>query len=91
MNNQMVTMMRSSLRRIRHMIALAAVAVALTLVLTDTAWAKPPAAVKEAPPEKSYIVPYVLVALCLGLGITVVCRPASRTDKEKPKAAELED
>ena len=90
MNNLMVATKWYSLRSVRRAAALFAVAATLTLVPTNTALAKPPPTVKEAPPEKSYIIPYLLVALCLGLGITVVCRPPSRTEKEKPKA-ELED
>jgi hypothetical protein len=36
----------------------------------------------EAPP---YVVPYALVILCIGLGVTIVINSARRRDRAKPE------
>jgi hypothetical protein len=39
---------------------------------------------KEEPASgKSYVIPYVLVVLCIALGLLVVCRSGSRSDEPK--------
>jgi hypothetical protein len=44
------------------------------------AFAKKRAEVVEKP-EKSYVLPYALVFLCIGLGVMFICRPSSRLDE----------
>jgi hypothetical protein len=66
------------------------------VVLTLTIWAHAAAAFAQgrgqppAPPaaEKSYVLPYVLVVLCIALGLLVVCRSGSRASE--PKLENLE-
>jgi hypothetical protein len=43
---------------------------------------------EPAPPEKSYILPYVVVVLCVALGLMVVCRSGGRSNE--PKLEDLE-
>lgn len=38
------------------------------------------------PPSKAYVVPYVLVVLCIALGLLVVCRSGSRANEPKQDA-----
>jgi hypothetical protein len=57
--------------------------------LTDVAtlWAaKAPVAPEPVSTGKSYLMSYVLVGLCLALGLMAVCRPSSRGDKAKVRA-----
>jgi ABC-type spermidine/putrescine transport system permease subunit II len=65
-------------------------------IVTLTVWAhaaavfaqrrgQPPA---ETPAEKSYILPYVIVVLCIALGLLVVCRSGGRSNE--PKIDDLE-
>jgi hypothetical protein len=41
-----------------------------------------------APGEKSYVLPYVIVVLCIALGLLVVCRSGGRSNE--PKLENLE-
>jgi hypothetical protein len=36
-----------------------------------------------APGEKSYVLPYVIVVLCIALGLLVVCRSGGRSNEPK--------
>ena len=56
-------------------------------VLVGSAWAAKKKAV-EAPPEKSYVQPYFLVVLLMGLGIMILCRPGKRADEPFKKQEE---
>jgi TRAP-type C4-dicarboxylate transport system permease small subunit len=59
------------------------IAAAHFAVLTGVAWAKPH---KEAAAEvqsKSYVLPYAVVVLGIGLGVIVVLRPVKRDDEPK--------
>jgi hypothetical protein len=63
------------------------VTVVIALSTTNAVRAKDqPNNASKAPAEKSYILPYILVGLCMGFGIMVVCRPGNRGDKEKMSA-----
>lgn len=44
----------------------------------------------EAPPSKSYTVPYMIVLAMLGIGLMTVCRPSSRLEKASDKVKEEE-
>jgi hypothetical protein len=58
-------------------------------LLVLTVWAQTAAAWAQArggpppPPSKSYVMPYVLVVLCIALGLLVVCRSGSRSNEPK--------
>jgi hypothetical protein len=41
------------------------------------------AAPPTAPGEKSYVLPYVIVVLCIALGLLVVCRSGGRSNEPK--------
>jgi len=43
---------------------------------------------EEAKPEKSYVAPYFIVMMLLGLGLMAVCRPSSRADRPDDKKNE---
>ena len=67
----------------------AMVTAAIALWATGTAWAKDQLqGASSSPVEKSYILAYILVGLCMVFGIMVVCRPGNRADKEKMSAKE---
>ncbi len=53
----------------------------LWLALGSTALAAPKKPEEAAPPTKSYVLPYFLVIMFLGLGMMAVLRPSSRADK----------
>ena len=55
-------------------------------VLAGSAWAAKKKV--EAPPEKSYVQPYFLVVLLMGLGIMILCRPGKRADEPFKKQEE---
>lgn len=59
-------------------------AVACWLAFSATAWAQPPG---QEPAEKTppYVVPYALVILCVGLGVTIVINSSKRRDRAKPE------
>jgi hypothetical protein len=63
-----------------------AFAVLSWLGLQGLAWAQANAA-KAAQEEESppYVMPYALVILCLGLGLTVVLNSSKRRDRAKPE------
>ncbi len=50
------------------------------------AWAQAPGPGQEAA-EKTppYVVPYALVILCVGLGVTIVINSSKRRDRAKPE------
>lgn len=52
------------------------------LLVPDSAWGKPPKQA-EAPPQKSYSLPYALVVLGVILGVVVVTRPSNRLNEPK--------
>jgi hypothetical protein len=57
------------------------------LAVYGVAWAQRSAPVEEV--EKggatSYVLPYVIVLVFVGLGIFVVCRPARRRERARPE------
>lgn len=57
-------------------------------VLAGSAWAATKKKAVEAPPEKSYVLPYFLVLLSMGLGIMILCRPGKRASEPFKKDAE---
>jgi hypothetical protein len=46
------------------------------------------AAAEAAPAGKSYVIPYMVVVLCIALGLVVVCRSGNRS--KEPKIDKLE-
>lgn len=56
------------------------------LATLGAAWAQPPGPGQEAA-EKTppYVVPYALVILCVGLGVTIVINSSKRRDRAKPE------
>ncbi len=58
-------------------------AAAVVLILLDAspaAWAKKSKA-EEVAPTKSYVMPYMIVIMMIGVGLMTACRPAKRADK----------
>ena len=58
------------------------------MVLAGSVWAASKKKNVEAPPEKSYVQPYFLVLLLMGLGIMILCRPGKRADEPFKKQEE---
>jgi hypothetical protein len=54
------------------------------LASSAAAWAQAPG---QEPAERTppYVVPYALVILCIGLGVTIVINSAKRRDRAKPE------
>ena len=79
---------RRAVRRVLVMLVIAG-CLLLTPAVSLAAKKKEP----EAPPTKSYVLPYIIVMSMLGVGIMVVCRPSKRADKveETKKADDEED
>ena len=67
------------------------VAMTVALFTTSPAWAKPKKQEKEAPPSKSYVVPYMVVLAMIGVGLMAVCRPANRLEKPDDRMQKEED
>ncbi len=89
-SQRVLAFLRRQLGPVWHAGVIAVVTVAIALSTTDAAWAKdlPNNQASNAQAEKSYILPYILVGLCMAFGIMVVCRPGKRSDKEKMSAKE---
>jgi hypothetical protein len=67
------------------------VTMTVALFTTSPAWAKPKKQEKEAPPSKSYVVPYMVVLAMIGVGLMAVCRPANRLEKPDDRMQKDED
>ena len=72
-----------------YKIKLLAVTAGLWLAVDGVALAQ--RAVKQAADSggqashKTWVLPYALIMLCIGLGMLVVCRSSRRSDRAKPK------
>ena len=76
-------------RQAWHRAVNAAATLAIMLGTASAAWAKDQLnGASSVPVQKSYILAYILVGLCMAFGIAVVCRPGNRLDKEKRTAKE---
>jgi hypothetical protein len=68
-----------------------AIAVLSWLGLEGLAWAQAGGVGVPAPPQQGegeappYVLPYALVILCLGLGLTVVLNSSKRRERAKPE------
>lgn len=60
-----------------HKLCLAAVFV---LLPAATAWGQPPPPIGGAAQQKSYVYQYMLVGLCLAMGLVLLCRPRKRSE-----------
>jgi hypothetical protein len=69
-------------------LAVALVTLGAWSVLAGAAWAASKKKAVEAAPEKSYVIPYFLVLLSMGLGIMILCRPGKRASEPFKKDAE---
>ena len=67
---------QTALRTTQFTVAIAAWCLMSTAVLAET---PPP----EGPPEKSYVLAYLLVVLCCALGLMIVGRSANRRTELK--------
>ena len=72
--------MRKKLTNLRRYALIATTVVVLAL-LPSLAWAQEGVGSPAEP--NNYAVSYVLVALGVGLGLIILCRPSGRTDKPK--------
>ncbi len=61
---------------------------AFVLLPAATAWGQPPPPIGGAAQEKSYVYQYMLVGLCIAMGLVLLCRPRKRTE-EVDKVKEL--
>jgi hypothetical protein len=61
----------------------ALVAFAAWLTIANSAWAQPP---QTDSAGKSYVLNYLLVVLCVVLGLLVVLRPTRRSTTARPKS-----
>lgn len=71
--------------RCRQLAGSACLALAIAWCNVDMLWARQPHTPEPppAPAGKSYVLPYALVGLCMGLGLFTICRGSSRSDKAK--------
>lgn len=60
---------------------------AFTFAMHAEAWAKvlPKSTPTSGENSQSWVAPYALVMLAIGLGMLVVCRSSRRSDRAKPK------
>jgi len=75
----------------KGMVALAALSgwllaqgVVLAQALKDGSMGRPPAS-RAAGDDGSYVVPYVIVLVCVGLGVLFACRSSRRRDRARPE------
>ena len=71
------------IRAIWHHILLAIVAVACWALSPGVAWAQE--GTEGSGSYTSYTLSYMLVILCIALGMLVVCRSSRRREREKPQ------
>lgn len=62
--------------------------IVFVLVPVATAWGQAPPPIGGASQEKSYVYQYMLVILCIALGLVLLCRPRKRAE-EVEKVKEL--
>lgn len=65
------------MQRILRRAAVALSAMIIQLGVSSAAWAQEAAASSD---QKSYVMPYFVVVLAVGLGTFLVCRPVNRAD-----------
>ena len=75
----------NQLRRISQALRLGLIAAGVWVASAPPAWAQEVAG--EAVEEKSYVLSYALVALCVILALMLVLRPVGRTDEVKKDAS----
>jgi len=61
------------------------IALACWLTLHGTAWAQKPTPEAEGGGATSFLLPYFMVILFVGLGVFLVCRPSQRRDRARPE------
>jgi hypothetical protein len=81
--------MMKQLSRLWRRTRFPAFAVLSWLALHGLAWAQaggaPGAGQKTEEPPPAYVLPYVLVIVCLGIGLTIVLNSAKRRERAKPE------
>ena len=45
----------------------------------------------EVVPEKSYVFPYIIVMMLMGLGLMAICRPSNRADRPDDKKTDEDE
>jgi uncharacterized membrane protein YadS len=76
--------------RLAHRVAIVAVLI-VCLLFTAPAMAAKKKKGEPAAPTKSYVMPYFIVMMLLGVGLMTVCRPGSRKDRADEKKKNEED
>lgn len=70
------------LRRVARRAVTAALMLAMLLATPSAALAQKKKKQEEAAPQKSYVMPYMIVMMMISVGLMTVCRPGKR--KERP-------
>jgi hypothetical protein len=68
-------------RRCWHTLAMAAL---VATTLAAPAWAAPKKKEEKAP-EQTYLLPYILTCVAVGMGVAVICYPSTRKSDWEPK------
>jgi hypothetical protein len=80
----------SRLNIVLRRLYLAAIVFGTWFAVEGTVWAKKAAEKTEDSGSSPtlWVISYALILLCIGLGMLVVCRSASRSDRTKPQQYE---
>jgi uncharacterized membrane protein YadS len=76
--------------RLAHRVAIVVVLIVCLLCTTPAMAARRKKKEEEAP-TKSYVLPYFIVMMLVGVGLMTVCRPGSRKDRADAKKKTDED
>lgn len=71
--------------RYAYRLAIAVVLIVCLVFTPSTAMAQPKKKKEEAAPTKSYVLPYFIVMMLVGVGLMTVCRPGYRKDRPPDK------
>ncbi|MEX0978790.1 MAG: hypothetical protein WDZ48_08070 [Pirellulales bacterium] len=77
--------------RFGHRVAIVALLIACLLFTPSAAMAAKKKKDEPAAPTKSYVMPYFIVMMLVGVGLMTVCRPGSRKDRLDEKAKKKDD
>ncbi|HLA86052.1 MAG TPA: hypothetical protein VJL29_14770 [Thermoguttaceae bacterium] len=79
----------SSLKAVSRRLGTWVMVWACWLAIQGAAWAGPPVTTNtEKAGPGSWVLPYVIVILCIALGMLVVCRTARRAERARPEKYE---